>query len=109
MTCRTRTSCLPLAPNSGQYFATGWSTSSSPRSTSISAARLVTVLVEDQTLVMVCSSHGIVLASSRKPPHMSTTLSPSMSTTIDAPSSSPESRFLASALRTASNRSSHVP
>jgi hypothetical protein len=98
-----------LAPNSGQYFATGWSTSSSPRSTSISAARLVTVLVEDQTLVMVCSSHGIVLASSRKPPHMSTTLSPSMSTTIDAPSSSPESRFLASALRTASNRSSHIP
>ena len=65
MTCLTRTSCLPLAANSGQYFATGWSTSSSPRSTSISAARLVTVLVEDQTLVMVCSSHGVVLASSR--------------------------------------------
>ena len=53
MRWRTRTSCLPLAANSGQYFATGASTSSSPRSTSISAARLVTVLVEDQTLVMV--------------------------------------------------------
>ena len=109
MTWRTRTSCLPLAANSGQYFATGWSTSSSPRSTSISAARLVTVLVEDQTLVIVCSSHGVVLAWSRKPPHTSTTWSPSMSTTIDAPSSSPESRFCARALRTASNRSSHVP
>ena len=38
--------------------ATGASTSSSPRSTSISAARLVTVLVVDQTLVMVCSATG---------------------------------------------------
>ncbi len=67
------------------------------------------VLVVDQTLVMVCSSHGVVLAASRKPPHMSTAMSPSRSTTIDAPSSSPESTFLASASRTASNRLSHVP
>jgi hypothetical protein len=69
MRWRTRTSCLPRAANSGQYLATGASTSSSPRSTSISAARLVTVLVDDQTLVMVCSDHGIVRAWSQKPPH----------------------------------------
>ena len=54
--------CLPLAANSGQYAATGASTSSLPRSASISAARLVTVLVEDQTLVMVCSDHGTARA-----------------------------------------------
>ena len=102
-------SCLPFAANSGQYFATGASTSSSPRSTRISAARLVTVLVEDQTLVMVSCDHGTVRAWSRKPPHMSMTMSPSMSRTSDAPSSSPESRFRASALRTASNRSSQLP
>ena len=102
-------SCLPFAANSGQYFATGASTSSSPRSTRISAARLVTVLVEDQTLVMVSCDHGTVRAWSRKPPHMSMTMSPSISKTSDAPSSSPESRFRASALRTASNRSSQLP
>jgi len=40
MTCRTRTSCLPWAANSGQYFRDRLVQSSSPRSTSISAARL---------------------------------------------------------------------
>src|SRR6185437_5733063 len=49
MKWRTRTSCLPLAPNSGQYRATGASSSSWPRSTSISAARLVPVLVAKPT------------------------------------------------------------
>ena len=101
---------LPAAPNSGQYF---WfrhvRVQYAPVEPGISAARLVTVLVEDQTLVMVRSSHGIVLAWSRKPPHMWMTMSPSMSSTSEAPSSSPESRFRASAPRTAANRSSHTP
>ena len=100
---------MPWAANSGQYLATGASMSSSPLSTSISAARLVTVLVDDQTLVMVCSVHGTVRSRSQKPPHMSTAMSPSMSTTSDVPSSAPESRLRASAPRTASNRSAHVP
>ena len=53
--------------------ATGAWTSSSPRSTSISAARFVTVLVVDQTLVIVSSAHGVVRSASRQPPQMSTT------------------------------------
>jgi hypothetical protein len=106
---RWRMPCLPPTANSGEYLATGASTSSSPRSTSISAARLVTVLLDDQTLVMVCSDHGTVRASSQKPPHMSMTSSPSMPRISDAPSSLPESRFWASAPRTASKRSSHLP
>jgi hypothetical protein len=101
---RTRMPCLPLAANSGEYAAAGASGSSSPRSASISAARLVTVLVEDQTFVMACSDHGIARVWSQKPPHKSMTVSPSMSATSDAPSSSPESRFPASASRTAANR-----
>ena len=64
----------------------------------MSAARFVTVFVVDQTLVMVSRVHGVVLASSRKPPQMSTTVSPSTLSTMEAPSSSPEARFLASAL-----------
>ena len=89
--------------------ATGASTSSSPQSTSISAARLVTVFVVDQTLVMVSRSHGWVRASSRYPPQMSTATSPSRSTTIDAPISSRASTLRASAARTGSNRSAQVP
>src|ERR1700712_2171917 len=40
---------------------------------------------------------------------MSTSTSPSRSTTIEAPSSSPEARFCSSADRTPAKRSSHVP
>ena len=57
-TCRTSTSSLPAAANSGQYPATGASRSSSPRSARISAHSAVIVLVVDQTLVMVSRSHG---------------------------------------------------
>ena len=64
MRCRTRTWSLPLAANSGQYAATGASRSTSPRSASISTARLVTVLVVDQTFTIVSGSHGRVRASS---------------------------------------------
>src|SRR5688572_15673536 len=59
ITCRTSMFSLPFAANSGQYFATGANGSSSPRSTRIRAARLVTVFVVDQTFVMVCSVHGV--------------------------------------------------
>ena len=55
---------LPLAANSGQYTATGVLKSSSPRSTSMSAVRLVTVLVLDHTLTMVSSAHCLVCAAS---------------------------------------------
>ncbi len=52
-------------------------------------ARLVTVLVDDQTLTIVSSRHGTVFAASAWPPQMSTTDSPSMSTAIAAPTSAP--------------------
>ena len=57
-TCRTSIASLPFAANSGQYFATGSYGSSRPRSTAISAARFVTVFVDDHTLVIVSSTHG---------------------------------------------------
>jgi hypothetical protein len=100
---------LPFAANSGQYRATGAYGSSSPRSTSMSAARLVTVLVVDQTLTMVSAVHGVVRAWSAKPPHMSATTSPSMSMTIDAPCSAPEASWDASSSRRGSRRLAHVP
>jgi hypothetical protein len=45
MTWATVTAAFPLAANSGQYFATGAWTSSSPRSASRRAVRAVMVLV----------------------------------------------------------------
>ena len=59
-TWRTSTSCLPLAANSGQYFATGANGSSRPRSISISAASAVTFLVLEKTLTIVFSDHSRV-------------------------------------------------
>ncbi len=50
-------------------------------------ARLVTVLVVDQTFTIVSRSHGRVRASSAKPPYTSTTVRPSTSTTSDSPQS----------------------
>ncbi len=80
MRCRTSMRSLPFSANSGQYRATGANGSSRPRSASISAARLVTVLVVDHTLVMVSSVHGEACSASRQPPQMSTTAWPSTST-----------------------------
>src|SRR5262249_59177970 len=87
---RTLTPALPRAANSGQYEATAASRSSSPRSTSTSAASEVMLLVVENTLLMVCSVHGTVRASSAQPPHRSTTISPSMLRASEAPRSSPD-------------------
>ena len=108
---RWRTSIPPCRwrANSGQYLATGASRSSSPRSTSISAARLVIVLVVRPHVGDRVSAHGHRAGLVAEPPHMSITISPSMSRASDAPSSSPESRFGASAARTPSNCSAHCP
>src|SRR5437763_1689695 len=84
---RTSMPSLPLAANSGQYLVTGAYTSSSPRSTSSSAASESMVLVVDQTLTMVSRSHWRVRSASAQPPHMSTTNSPSTVTAMDPPSS----------------------
>src|SRR5687767_1875331 len=59
MKWRTSTPSLPLAANSGQYVATGWSSPISLRSASISAATNVIVLVVDQTLMMVSRSQRL--------------------------------------------------
>src|ERR1700744_1808737 len=75
---------------------------------SMSAARLVTVLVVDHTLVIVSCCHGRLRSESHHPPQMSTTVSPSMSSTMLAPSSS-FSSCSASASRTGAKRASHVP
>src|SRR4051812_43091873 len=89
MRCLTSTASLPLAANSGQYFATGAYTSNSPRSASTRAASDVMVFVVDHTLVIVCSDHGSARPSSAHPPQMSTTGDPSTVTATDAPRSSP--------------------
>src|ERR1700733_5745607 len=57
--CRTSMRSLPFSTNSGQYLGTGEYGSSWPRSTSIRAARLGTVLGADQALVIVFSAHGL--------------------------------------------------
>jgi len=75
----------------------------------IRAARLVTVFVEDHTLTMVSLAHAVVRAASVKPPQISTTVSPSMSMAMQAPTSSPETMLSASAARTLSKLSSQCP
>jgi hypothetical protein len=76
---------------------------------SISPARLVTVLVDDQTLTMVFFVQAFVRAPSVKPPLMSTTDSPSTSMAMHAPTSSSETMLSASAARTLSKRWSQCP
>jgi hypothetical protein len=53
------------------------------------------VFVVENVLMIVSRSQGRVLASSKYPPQMSTTGSPSIKTAADAPMSAPLSRFLA--------------
>src|SRR5262245_30446158 len=106
---RTLTPALPLAANSGQYEATVASRSSSPRSTSTSAASEVMLLVVEKTLVIVFSVHGAVRASSAQPPHRSTTISPSMLRATEAPRSSPDSSLETNSSRRGSNRALQVP
>src|SRR3954447_22441425 len=106
---RTWIPALPRAANSGQYLATVASRSSSPRSTSTSAASAVIVLVVEKTLAMVFSVHGAVRASSAQPPHRSATVSPSMLTASEAPRSSPDSSLAANRSRRGSKRALHVP
>src|SRR5580765_2569749 len=100
---------LPRAANSGQYLATVASRSSSPRSTSTSAASDVMHLVVEKMLVIVFSPHGTVRASSAQPPHRSTTISPSMLRATEAPRSSPDSSLAANNSRRGSNLAMHVP
>ena len=107
ITWRTAMSALPSAANSGQYVATGAYRSSSPRSASISIARAATVFVVDQTLMIVSSSHGSDSPASRfaVPPHRSTTISPSIVTATDAPSSKmPSSRGVKFASKASAHR-----
>ena len=60
---RTRTvSSLPASANSGQYVATGASTSTRPRLASTSSDRHDIVFVVENTLMIVSSSHGTVPA-----------------------------------------------
>src|SRR3954453_17766992 len=66
------------------------------------------VLVTDQTLVMVSRRHGMVRSASATPPQTSTTGLPSTKTATEPPVS-PSSRYPASAVGTAVNRSSYVP
>src|SRR5262245_15397419 len=106
---RTLTPALPLAANSGQYEATAASRSSSPRSTSTSAASAVIVFVVEKTQVIVSSVQGTVWASSTQPPHRSTTISPSMLTATEAPRSSPDSSLAVNNSRRGSNRALQVP
>ena len=67
------------------------------------------VLVVDHTLVMVSRSHGRVFSASAQPPQISTTGSPCRYTATEAPRSAPESRLVASVVRTPSKRGSQVP
>src|SRR5215207_2344095 len=103
---RTRTvSSLPASANSGQYFATGASTSTRPRLASTSSDRHDIVFVVENTLMIVSSSHGTVPAASWVPPHRSTTSSPSIVTATDAPTSPSTAKFSAKASLTLPNPS----
>jgi hypothetical protein len=66
-------------------------------------------LVVDQTLTIVFSDHGVVLASSAQPPQMSTTVSPSTVTETDAPTSLPLSIVLLSSSPSLLYSGSDVP
>ena len=101
---------LRLAPGRelGPVRATFASRSSSPRSTSTSAASEVMHLVVENTLVIVFSVHGTVRASSAQPPHRSTTISPSMLKASEAPRSSPDSSLAANSSRRGSKRAARA-
>ena len=79
---------LPPAANSGHTVATLPYRSSSPWSARIRHASADTVLVVDQTLMIVSRSTAPTAASvAAVPPHRSTTSSPSSVMATDAPSS----------------------
>src|SRR4051794_16617579 len=106
---RTSMSCLPFSANSGQYFATGAKASMAPRSIAINAANAVSVFVHEKKFTMVSCPHGTVFARSACPPQMSTTSSPSMSTAMEAPNSSPLPSSSANASATCEKRLSQCP
>ena len=74
ITSATVMSRLPAAANSGQYEATGASTSSFPRSHSICMQSAVTALVTDMYSGVDSAVHG---AEPAEPVHRSTTFRPS--------------------------------
>src|SRR4051812_9507619 len=67
------------------------------------------VLVVENTLMIVSSSHGTPLASSCRPPQRSTASSPSTVTATDAPTSPSTAKFSAKASFTAPKPSSQRP
>ena len=78
-------SCLPFCANSGQYFDTGASRSSSPCSMRRFMQTDAKPLVTEYTLTIVSRFHGRVRSSSAQPPHSAITGSPSISTATPAP------------------------
>src|SRR5947209_4582071 len=106
---RTVTLSLPLAPNAGQYEATGSSRARTPRSSSRLAHAAVAPLVDEKTGTTVSCCQGAPVPGSATPPHRSTTLRPSTYTAQAAPTSPPFSKFRVNASATSSNPGSTSP
>src|SRR5688500_15436084 len=98
---RTVACSLPRVANSGQYSATGASTSSRPRDASTCAHSAVAPLVQEWTTEIVSRPNV--------PPHTSTTASPPTVMHSDAPVSPRSAKLASNASTTGWNRSSQVP
>ena len=99
---------LPFWPNSGQYFVTGASRSSWPRSASMCAQSAMPPLVEEKTIEIVSLSHASPPGDLR-PPQRSTTGLPSMLMAQLAPTSPRVSKLVTKASSTPENFGSQVP
>jgi hypothetical protein len=73
------------------------------------AQSAVAPFVADHTLPTVSALQARPLAGSAVPPHMSTTVSPSMVTHTDAPTSPRSAKLRSNSSRTCANRDVHVP
>ncbi len=109
ITMATVTASLPDWANSGQYVATGWWRSISPRSTSRCTQVLVNPLDPENTLTKVSWRHGRRPSASCQPPHRSTTSSPSTHAATAAPTSPRSAKLRSNCSRTPSNAGAHDP
>ena len=104
----TSASSLPAWPNAGQYFVTGASRSSWPRSAAMWAHSAEAPLVEEKTMETVSLRHGSP-STALRPPQTSMTVLPSIVMETLAPTSPRLSKFSAKASSTPRNFGSQWP
>src|ERR1700730_5317977 len=109
ITMATVMASFPDWANSGQYAATGWCRSISPRSASRCTQVLVRPFDPENTLANVSCCQGRSQAASCQPPQRLTTSLPSTHVDTAAPISPRSAKLRSNCSRTASNSGAHNP